>query len=83
MAVGTIEKTTLTGVFFEFVITSWMSPVPAVLEIDIPGGRIGIVHAKVVLATEEVKIISACCPEQIVREAGEGITSGNGLTVTV
>ena len=49
---------------------------------EIPGGTVGIVQVNVVDGTVEVNVIFACCPEQIAREPGVGITFGIGLTVT-
>ena len=50
----------------------------------IPAGITGIDQEKEtgIKVTDEVKITSACCPEQMDKEGGVGITSGRGVTLT-
>jgi len=77
-----IEKMTLTGVVFEFVITWLTFPVPLVCAKVIPGGTNGTDHANTVFDTGELNDIVAASPEQMVRAGGFAETEGIGFTTT-
>lgn len=80
--VGMMEKLTMVGIALLLLMIWWISPVPVVWVIVIPGGKTGTVQANVVPGTEDVRRISAWKPEQIDSVEGVAMTSGRGSTVT-
>ena len=82
LAVGIMEKLTITGVVLALLMIWWISPVPEVWVMVTPKGRTGTFQAKVVPGTEEVRATLAMKPEQIARVEGVAMTSGRGRTVT-